>query len=105
MRSLQVKFSALVVALLIVACVSLALVATQHERGALESEVEKRGKTMAHSLAGAAKEPLVDVVQGEFDNELTLERLVEEVGVDNGVIGARLLSGDGRVLAAVGVSC
>jgi adenylate cyclase len=101
LRSLQVKFSALVVALLIVACVSLALVATQHERGALESEVEKRARTLARSLAGAAKEPLVDVVQGEFDDELTLERLVKEVGVGNGVIAARLLGGDGRVLASL----
>ena len=70
MRSLQVKFSALVVTLLVVACVSLALVATQHERGALESEVEKRGRALARSLAGAAKEPLLDAKQGELADEL-----------------------------------
>ena len=101
MRSLQVKFSALVVALLIVACVSLALVATQHERGALEAEVEKRGRALAGSLAGAAEEPLLDVVQGEFADELTLERLVEEVGLGNGVVAARLLGPDGRVVASL----
>ncbi len=66
MRSLQVKFSALVVALLVVACVSLALVATQHERGALESEGEKRGRALARSMAGAAKEPLLAADQGEL---------------------------------------
>jgi adenylate cyclase len=101
LRSLQVKFSALVVALLIVACVSLALVATQHERGALESEVEKRGRTLAHSLASAAEEPLLEVVQGEFDGELTLDRLVEEVGLGTGVVGARLIGADGTVLASL----
>jgi adenylate cyclase len=101
LRSLQVKFSALVVTLLVVACVSLALVATQHERGALEAEVEKRGRTLAGSLAGAAEEPLLDVVQGEFDDELTLERLVQEAGADKGVVGARLLGRDGGVLASL----
>ena len=101
MRSLQVKFSALVVVLLIVACVSLTLVATQHERGALEEEVEKRGRTLAASLAGAAEEPLLDAVQGEFDVELTLDRLVEEAGIGKGVVAARLLGRDGRVLASL----
>ena len=43
MRSLQVKFSALLITLLVAACVSLAFVATQHERSSLESEVKKRG--------------------------------------------------------------
>jgi adenylate cyclase len=101
LRSLQVKFSALVVALLIVACVSLALVATQHERGALESEVEKRGRTLAHSLASAAEEPLLGVAQGQFDGELTLDRLVEEVGLGTGVVGVRLIGPDGIVLASL----
>ena len=44
---------------------SLALIATQHERGALEAEVEKRGRTLVTSLAGAAKEPLLDPVLRE----------------------------------------
>ena len=57
MRSLQIKFSALVVTVLVVASVGLAVIATQHERGALEAEVEKRGRAVAKHLAGAAKEP------------------------------------------------
>ncbi|MGE4607488.1 MAG: hypothetical protein AAEJ52_12175, partial [Myxococcota bacterium] len=63
MRSLQLKFSALVVMLLVVASVSLTWIATQHERAALESEVEKRGRAVAMNLAGAAKEPLLGVSQ------------------------------------------
>ena len=55
LRSLQIKFSALVVTLLVVASVSLAVIATQHERSALEAEVEKRGRAVAKHLAGAAK--------------------------------------------------
>ena len=75
MISLQVKFSALVVTLLVAACVGLAFIATHHERTALEDEVEKRGRALAASLAGAAKEPLLAVDRGEFDRELLLERL------------------------------
>jgi class 3 adenylate cyclase len=101
LRSLQVKFSALVVTLLVVACVSLALVATQHERGALEGEVEKRGRALARSLAGAAKEPLLDAEQGELADELTLDRLVEEVGMSGGVVAARLLGRDGTIAASL----
>ncbi|MBW2267844.1 MAG: HAMP domain-containing protein [Deltaproteobacteria bacterium] len=101
MRSLQVKFSALLVTLLVVACISLALVATEHERGALESEVEKRGAALASSLAGAAKEPLLAIQQGAFDDELTLDRLVEEIGAGHGVVGARLLGRDGEPLATL----
>jgi class 3 adenylate cyclase len=99
LRSLQVKFSALLVTLLVVACVSLALVATEHERRALESEVEKRAAALAGSLAGAAKEPLLAIRQGAFDDELTLDRLVEEAGAGHGVVGARLLGLDGVPLA------
>jgi class 3 adenylate cyclase len=91
----------LLVALLVVACVSLALVATQHERGALEAEVEKRGRALARNLAGAAKEPLLSVEQGRFDDELTLDRIIEEVGASEGVVAARLLSRDGIVLASL----
>jgi class 3 adenylate cyclase len=100
-RSLQVKFSGLLVALLVVACVSLALIATQHERAALESEVEKRARALAASLAGAAKEPLLAVEQGEFDAELSLERLVAEVGEGEGVVAVRLLGRSGEVLASL----
>jgi class 3 adenylate cyclase len=77
------------------------VVATQHERGALEAEVGKRGRSLALSLAGAAKDPLLSVDQGEFDDELTLDRLVEEVGTADGVVAARLLGREGRVLASL----
>jgi CHASE1-domain containing sensor protein len=64
LRSLQVKFSALVVSLLVLACVGLATLATHHERTALESEVEKRARALAANLAGAAKEPLLELGEG-----------------------------------------
>ncbi len=89
------------VALLVVACVSLALVATQHERRALESAVEKRGRALARSLAGAAKEPLLDAKQGQLADELTLDRLVEEVGMSGGVVAARLLGREGTIMASL----
>ncbi|HXV35825.1 MAG TPA: adenylate/guanylate cyclase domain-containing protein [Myxococcota bacterium] len=101
MRSLQIKFSALVVTLLVVASVGLAVIATQHERAALESEVEKRGRAVAQHLAGAAKEPMLSVEQGDFGPELTLEQLVEDVGAGEGVVSARLLDREGRVAASL----
>ncbi|HEX9814612.1 MAG TPA: adenylate/guanylate cyclase domain-containing protein [Myxococcota bacterium] len=101
MRSLQIKFSALVVTLLVVGSVGLAVIATQHERGALEAEVEKRGRAVAKHLAGAAKEPLLSVEQGDFGHELTLEQLVEDVGTGEGVVAARLLDREGRVAASL----
>ena len=101
MRSLQVKFSALVISLLLTASVSLTWIATQHERGALEGEVEKRGRAVAKHLAGAAKEPLLSIEQGDFDPELTLERLIEDVGAGEGVVAARLLDREGRIAASL----
>jgi adenylate cyclase len=101
LRSLQLKFSALVVTLLVVGSVGLAVIATQHERGALEAEVEKRGRAVAKHLAGAAKEPLLSVEQGDFGHELTLEQLVEDVGTGEGVVAARLLDREGRVAASL----
>ena len=83
------------------ACLGLAWVATQHERSALEAEVEKRGRALAASLAGAAKEPLLGVEQGDFDGELVLERLMREVGAGNGVVAVRLLGREGRVVASL----
>jgi class 3 adenylate cyclase len=103
-HSLQVKFSALVIALLVAACVSLAVIATEHERQALETEVEKLGRTLTKNLAGAAKDPLLTVEQGDFGGELDLERLVEEVGVSEGVVAARLLNREGIVLASLTTS-
>lgn len=101
MRSLRVKFSALVISLLLMASVSLALIATQHERGALEREVEKRGRAVAKHLAGAAKAPLLSIEQGDFEPELTLEQLIEDVGAGEGVVAARLLDREGRVAASL----
>ena len=100
MRSLQVKFSALVVALLVTACVGLAVLATRHERRALEAEVEKHGRALASNLAGAAKEPLLDAGRGDFDPELSLDKLIQELGTREGVVAVRLLDRDGRVLAS-----
>ena len=101
MRSLQIKFSALVVTLLVVASVSLTVIATQHERGALETEVKNRARAVAKHLAGAAKEPLLSVEQGDFGHELTLEQLVEDVGTGEGVVAARLLNHEGRIAASL----
>ncbi|MDH3519310.1 MAG: HAMP domain-containing protein [Myxococcales bacterium] len=101
MRSLQVKFSALVVTLLVVASVGLAFIATQHERRALEAEVEKRGRALVVNLAGAAKEPLLEADQGDFDRELLLERLIREVGATEGVVAVRLLGRSGTVVASL----
>ncbi len=101
MGSLQFKFSALVISLLLMASVSLAWIATEHERGALEEEVEKRGRAVAKHLAGAAKEPLLSLEQGDFEPELTLEQLIEDVGAGEGVIAARLLDREGRIAASL----
>jgi class 3 adenylate cyclase len=101
LRSLQVKFSALVVSLLVLACVGLAYLATRHEQAALESEVEKRAHALAVNLAGAAKEPLLDLGEGDFDRELSLERLIREAGEAEGVVGARILRRDGTIAASL----
>jgi class 3 adenylate cyclase len=100
-RSLQVKFSGLLVVLLVVACVSLALIATEHERTALEAEVEKRARALAENLAGAAKEALPAGEQGDGAAELTLDRLVKEVGNGEGVVAVRLLGHSGKILASL----
>jgi class 3 adenylate cyclase len=101
LRSLQVKFSALIVSVLAVACAALALVATQHERRALEAEVHERAEALARSLAGAAEEPLLGAEQGSFDDELVLERLIQEAGAGDGVVDVRLLGRDGAVVASL----
>jgi class 3 adenylate cyclase len=101
LRSLQIKFSSLVVSLLVLACVSLAVIATQHERRALEAEVEKTGRALVTNLAAAAKEPLLEVEQGTFSGELTLDRLIEEIGASPGVIAVRLFGREGRIAASL----
>jgi len=102
LRSLQFKFSALIVTVMAIACAALALVATQHERRALAAEVRARGEALAASLAGAAKEPLLGVEQGSFDDELVLERLIQEAGAGDGVVGVRLLGRSGDVVSSLG---
>lgn len=95
LRSLQVKFSALLVTLLVVACVALAWLSTQHERRALESEVARRAQALARALAGTVKEPLV------VRDDLTVGTRVNQLGTEPGVAGARVLDADGRVMAAL----
>lgn len=89
------------VSLLVLACVGLAVLATQHERAALEDEVTKRGRALALNLAGAAKEPLLDLGDGDFDRELSLEGLIQETGQAEGVVAVRILRSDGTVVASL----
>lgn len=95
MRSLQVKFSALVVALLVVASAGLTWLATRHERAALEAEVRKRGVALVTNLAGNAKVPWLE------KDELALGTLVQQAGSEPGVVEARLLDAEGRVVASL----
>lgn len=94
-RSLQVKFSALVVSLLVVACVGLAWMATRHERGALRDEVRKRAVSLAANLADDAKFPLLE------QDDLALSVLVQHAAADSGVTAARVLGPDGLVVASL----
>jgi adenylate cyclase len=94
-RSLQVKFSALVVAILVVACVALAWVATQHERRALVAAAERHGRAIAANLAQDAKEPLL------AKDELRLGALTQHAGEEPGLVAARLLGIDGTAAAAL----
>jgi adenylate cyclase len=94
-RSLQVKFSGLVVAILVIACVALAWVATQHERRALEAAVERHGRALAENLAKDAKEPLL------ASDALRLTALTQHAGEEEGLVGARLVGADGAVSASL----
>ena len=95
MGSLQVKFSALVVALLIGASLGLTWIATAHERAALVNEVGQRGRALARSLAGSAAEPLL------AGDDLRLEALMQELRSEAGVVGARILTRDARIAASL----
>jgi class 3 adenylate cyclase len=103
-HSLQIKFSAVVIALLTVACVSLAFIGTQNLRDALETEVRKWGTMVVENLAGDAWDALAALDRGgsveAFDAELALDELVKKAGGIEGVGGARLLNREGRVVAA-----
>jgi class 3 adenylate cyclase len=93
--SLQVKFSALVVALLIGASLGLTWIATAHERAALVNEVGQRGRALARSLAGSAAEPLL------AGDDLRLEALMQELRSEAGVVGARILTRDAQIAASL----
>jgi adenylate cyclase len=97
-RSLQVKFSALVVAILVIACVALAWVATQHERRALEAAVERHGRALAENLAKDAKEPLL------ASDALRLGALTQYAGEERGLVAARVLGADGAISASLDAS-
>jgi class 3 adenylate cyclase len=98
-RSLQLKFSTLVVALLVAASIGLAWMASRHERAALEAEVRKHGSALAANLAGDAKIPLLG------SDELALEALVQHSGNEKGLVAARLVRQEkpdlGRVVASL----
>lgn len=95
MRSLQMKVSWLAATLLAVACLSLAWIATQNEKHALEAEVEKRARLLARGVSASAAEALV------LRDDLTLDRLVQEAGRSEGVVGVRILRKDGGVEASL----
>ncbi len=101
MRSLRVKFSALVVTLLVLASGMLTYLAREQQRRALEGEIENRARMQATYLAGAAADALLAAERGAFDEELTLDLLVQKVGAGKGVVAARLLNREGRVTASV----
>jgi uncharacterized membrane protein affecting hemolysin expression len=95
LRSLQLKFSALVVALLVVACVMLAWMATRHERGSVEAEIERSAVALAKNLAQDAKVPLIE------NDQLALRALVQNTGTERGVVSVKLLKRDGSVAASL----
>ncbi len=95
LRSLQLKFGALLLALPLATCAVLAWLSTQHERGALEDEVEKRAQALSRALAGTVKEPLL------VHDDLTVGTWVKQLGEEPGMAAARVLAADGRVVAAM----
>jgi class 3 adenylate cyclase len=94
-RSLQFKFSLLVVSLLVLGSVVLTMMATRHERIALETEIERFGVALARNLAGDAKIALLE------NDQLALDRLVDVTGAEKGVVAARLLDRSGRVVGSL----
>lgn len=93
MRSLTIKFSALVVTLLLVTCVTLTMIATRHERASLVAEVENLGLAFAMNLAANAREPLL------ASDDLSLESLVTKVSDENGVVIVCILDRNREVVA------
>ena len=95
MRSLQFKFSILVVSMLVLGSVILTMLATRHERLALETEIERFGVALARNLAGDAKIALLE------NDQLALDTLVETTGKEKGVVAARLLDRSGLVVGSL----
>ena len=93
MRSLRLKFSTLVVTLLLAASIGLTWMATRHERAALEAESRKYGAALATNLAGDAKIPLLagDELSMEALVQQVREALVQQVGEKEGLVAARLV--------------
>ena len=52
-------------------------------------------------MAGDAKEQMLRVEQREFDEELILDRLIEEISFAHGVVAARVLGRDGTIFASM----
>jgi len=98
--SLQLKIGGFVAGLLLAACVSLAWVAERHERDALEVAVTDRGRSLTASLAGAAEAPMRALSRGMVVSEGGLSRLVAAAAASEGVVAARLLDRDGKIVAS-----
>jgi class 3 adenylate cyclase len=92
-QSLQLKFSALVVTLLLAASTGLTWMATRHERAALEAEARRYGAALAKSLAGSTKIPLLEgdeLYMGALVQQVH-EALNQQVGEGEGLVAARLI--------------
>jgi class 3 adenylate cyclase len=92
-RSLRLKFSALVATLLIAASIGLTWIATWRMRAALEDEWRGYGATLATNLAGDAKIPLLEgdeLSMGALVQQVR-EALVQQVGEREGLVAARLV--------------
>jgi len=99
-HSLQLKISGFVAVLLLAACASLALIAVRHERDSLEDAVAERGRSLTTSLAGAAEAPMRALAHDMLVSERNLARLVAAAAASEGVVSARLLDGDGTIVAS-----
>ncbi len=105
MRSLRLKFSALVVTLLTAASVGLCSMATRHERASLEAEVRKRGSALATPLAtrlaGRAK---VLLLEGDhLWDESLMGGLLKQVDLhlEEGLVAARLVRFEASASGAI----
>jgi adenylate cyclase len=103
-HSLQLKFSAVIIALLAVACASLAYIGIEHERAALVEEIQKRALALTVQLALSAQDPMFEIEQGKQAHELTLELLVADLGKSKEVRGVRLLNRAEHVVAAAALA-